>query len=117
LAGPDLIYKVASHELVDAALASGTFTGSPVDLADGFLHFSTAVQLPETLRLHFAGQSDLVLLGIYADALRSSLKWEPSRGGQLFPHLYGGLSMSAVEHSAPIAVAEDGSVTLPAWVR
>ena len=116
MAGPDLIYKVADRTLVESAQASGIFRGAPIDLADGFIHFSTAAQLRDTLRLHFAGQGDLMLLAIRVSAL-DDLRWEPSRGGQRFPHLYGPLPMSAVVHQAPIAVAADGAVTLPDWVK
>lgn len=113
---PAHIYKVASRDLVEAAQTSGTFAGAPIDLQDGFIHFSTAAQVGETLRLHFAGQGDLVLLAVRTDGL-GALKWELSRGGQLFPHLYAQMPMSAVDRSAPIAVADDGTVTLPDWVR
>ena len=116
MAGPDLIYKVADRALVEAAEASGALHGAPIDLADGFIHFSTAAQLPDTLRLHFAGQGDLILLAVRVARL-ADLRWEPSRGGQFFPHLYAPLSMSAVVHSGPIAVAADGTVSLPEWVR
>jgi uncharacterized protein (DUF952 family) len=117
MAHPDHIYKVADRTLIEAARAGGLFTGAPVDLEDGFIHFSTAAQLAETLRLHFAGQGDLLFLAVGIGAIAAQLKWEPSRGGQLFPHLYAPLPMSAVVHSAPIAVADDGTVTLPDWVR
>ena len=116
MAATALIYKVADRALVEAARPSGTFHGAPVDLADGFIHFSTAAQLRDTLKLHFAGQGDLLLLAVPIEAL-ADLRWEPSRGGQLFPHLYAPLALSAVAQSAPIAVAADGSVVLPAWVR
>lgn len=109
------IYKVAERALVESARLEGIFHGAPVDLADGFIHFSTAAQLRDTLRLHFAGQGDLELLAVDPAAL-GELRWEPSRGGQLFPHLYAPLPMSAVRAHAPIAVAADGSVHLPDWV-
>ena len=90
----------------------------PIDAADGYMHFSTAAQLAETLRLHFAGQSDLVLLAIRSADLGANLVWEPSRGGALFPHLYGGpLPTSAIAWQAPLSVAADGSCTLPEAVR
>jgi uncharacterized protein (DUF952 family) len=72
------------------------FEGSPVDLADGFIHFSTAAQAQETARRHFTGQADLVVLALDAEALGANLKWEPSRGGDLFPHLYGPLDLAKV---------------------
>src|SRR5690606_9158245 len=90
------IYKVASAESVAAAAAAGRFVGMPVDAADGYIHFSTAGQLPQTLALHFAGQAGVVLLAVEAAALGKALRWEPSRAGELFPHLYAALPMSAV---------------------
>ena len=86
-----LIYKACEAGLWRKALAQGRFDGAPVDLADGFIHFSTRSQLPETLRKHFAGKSDLVLVAIEAAALGAALKWEKSRGGAHFPHLYDAL--------------------------
>jgi uncharacterized protein (DUF952 family) len=114
---PDFIYKIASRALFDASLAAGRFTGMPIDAEDGYIHFSTAAQLGETLRLHFAGQADLIVFAVRSYDLGAGLRWEPSRGGQLFPHLYGELPMSAVTERATVAVASDGSVTLPEWVR
>lgn len=96
---------------------AGAFVGMPIDLKDGYVHFSTATQLGETLRLHFAGQGDLVVFSVRTGDLGGGLRWEPSRGGQLFPHLYGELPMHAVAQSATVAVAADGGVTLPEWVR
>jgi uncharacterized protein (DUF952 family) len=113
---PDFVYKVATRAVYDASRTAKRFTGMPVDLKDGYIHFSTAAQLAETLRLHFAGQVDLILFSVRSYDLGTGLRWEPSRGGQLFPHHYGELPMSAVLHTAPIAVAADGSVTLPEWV-
>ena len=79
------------------------FRGAPVDLADGYIHFSTREQVAETAAKHFAGQDDLVLLEIDADAFADdALKWEPSRGGALFPHLYGDLELSAVRWAKPL---------------
>lgn len=113
----ELIYKVATAEAVAAAEARGAFPRMPVDDADGFVHFSTAAQLPETLRRHFAGQTGLVLLAVRCDALGEGLVWEPSRGGQLFPHVYGEIAPAAEAWRAPIAVAADGTCRLPAAVR
>lgn len=117
MADPDLIYKVSTGDVFAASEAAGTFLGMPVDAADGYLHFSTAAQLGETLRRYFAGQSGLALFSVAVSPLGEALKWEVSRGGDLFPHLYAPLSMSAVRDKAVIAVATDGSVTLPDWVR
>jgi uncharacterized protein (DUF952 family) len=90
----------------------------PIDASDGYMHFSTAAQLAETLRLHFAGEAGLVLLAVRTAGLGDRLVWEPSRNGQLFPHLYGGpLSLSAIAWQAPLSVAPDGSCTLPEAVR
>jgi uncharacterized protein (DUF952 family) len=89
----------------------------PIDDQDGYIHFSTAAQLAETLRLYFAGQSDLALIAVRTADLGAGLKWEPARDGRLFPHAYGRLGASAIGQTASIAVAADGGVTLPAWVR
>ena len=98
------IYKILPREAWMQAQAAGRFEGSSVDLADGFIHFSTASQAAETARRHFAGQADLVLLEVEAGALGEDLKWEPSRGGDLFPHLYGALQANQVlaVHEAPL---------------
>jgi uncharacterized protein (DUF952 family) len=85
------IYKLVPRGLWESALRSGSFDGSPADLADGFIHFSTASQLPGTAAKHFQGVKDLLVVAVDADALGDALKWEPSRGGDLFPHLYGPL--------------------------
>lgn len=114
---PETIFKVASQQVAAEAEATGVFSGMPVDHADGYIHFSTASQLPETLARHFCGQGGLVLLAVRTGDLGPELRWEPSRGGQLFPHLYGAFAMSAVAGKATIAVAADGSCVLPEWVR
>lgn len=113
----ELIYKVCQRQLFEASLAAGSFLGAPIDTADGYIHFSTAEQLRETLRLYFAGQSDLTLFAVPCAILGDRLVWEPSRGGALFPHLYGELPMSEIGDSAAIAVAADGTVNLPEWVK
>jgi uncharacterized protein (DUF952 family) len=117
MAEPQFIYKVASRSAFAAARPSGAFRGMPVDEADGYMHFSTAAQLPETLRRHFAGEADLVLLAVPAEAVGAGLRWEPSRGGELFPHLYAPLDLEAVAWWAPLAVAADGGCALPEAVR
>ena len=89
------------------------FTGVPVDHSDGFIHFSTAAQVAETARRHYAGRANLVLLWIDAPALGAALRWEPSRGGALFPHLYGSLPASAVLKVAPLPLGADGSHVFP----
>lgn len=93
-AGP--IFKILSRAEWQAAEQSGVFAGSPVDLTDGFIHFSTAAQVEETAARHFAGQSDLLLVAVDPGRLGDALRWEPSRGGDLFPHLYGPLPLDAV---------------------
>ena len=102
------VYKILSRDAWAAAERAGRFEGAGIDLADGYIHLSTASQAPGTARLHFAGQSDLVLLRIDADALAPALKWEPSRGGQLFPHLYGPLDCALVEAVTPIPLDDAG---------
>src|SRR5687767_12644571 len=101
----EFIYKIATRDVAEHAREAGTFTGMPIDERDGYLHFSTAAQLPETLKLYFAGQGDLVLLAVPSHDMGATLRWEPSRGGQLFPHVYGTFPMSAVVHEAAITVA------------
>lgn len=115
---PPLIYKITTAAAFAPARISGQFEGMPIDLTDGYMHFSTAAQLSETLRLHFAGQSGLLLLAVRTADLGADLVWEPSRGGVLFPHLYGGpLRLTAIVWEEPISVAADGSCTLPAGVQ
>ena len=108
------IYKILARPEWDAALAAGRYDGSAVDRADGFIHFSTAAQAQETARRHFAGQTDLIVLELEADEFGDSLKWEPSRGGDLFPHLYGALAAADVRavHEAPLG--PDGVPRVPA---
>lgn len=113
----ELIYKVCQQSLFEASLAAGRFLGAPIDTADGYIHFSTAGQLRETLRLYFAGHSDLTLFSVAVQTLGDRLVWEPSRGGALFPHVYGELPMREIAASAAIAVAKDGAVNLPEWVK
>ena len=96
------IYKILPRTEWTAAQADGVFTGSAVDLADGYIHFSTGPQAAETARRHFAGQADL----------GESLVWEPSRGGDLFPHLYGHLAVAAVRTVTPAPLGDDGVPSL-----
>jgi uncharacterized protein (DUF952 family) len=92
------IYKICGQAAWRAAASGGAFLGSAADARDGFIHFSTAAQVAETAAKHFAEESDLLLVAVDADALGPSLKWEPSRGGDLFPHLYGRLDAALVRH-------------------
>ena len=97
-----LIYKILPRAEWDAALEAGVFLGSATDIEDGFIHFSTGEQWPETLQKHFAGQGDLLLVAVEAAALGPQLKWEVSRGGSLFPHLYGAMPAGLAVTVAPI---------------
>ncbi len=106
------VYKIAARADWDAALRAGAFAGAAIDLRDGYIHLSTATQAQETARLHFAGQTGLVLLKIDAAALGAALKWEPSRGGDLFPHLYGPLACALVEAVTEIPLSADGTPQL-----
>lgn len=109
-----LIYKISPKAAWLEAQARGVFTGAPVDVADGYIHFSTAAQARETAAKHFTGQAGLVLAAIDAAALGAALKWEPSRGGDLFPHLYADLPMSAVRWVKDLPIGSDGLHSFPA---
>ena len=86
----------------------GRYDGSPIDRADGYIHMSSADQLAETARRHYAGRSGLVLLAVKTDPLGEALVWEPSRGGDLFPHLYGSLPINAVDGVRALGVSDEG---------
>ena len=103
-----LIFKIVASDEWRAADTAGTFAGAAVDRADGYIHFSTAAQAPETAARWFAGQRDLTLVAVDAEAVGADLRWEPSRGGALFPHLYAPLRMSAVRWSRPLPLGPDG---------
>jgi uncharacterized protein (DUF952 family) len=103
-----VVYKIVAAEEWNKAETAGVFIGAPVDRADGFIHFSTAEQALDTAAKWFAGRDDLTLAAIDAEALGEALRWEPSRGGALFPHLYGPLPMSAVVWSRPLKLGPDG---------
>lgn len=109
----DLIYKIVTRDEWRAAQASGRFDGAPVDLADGFIHFSSASQLRETAARHFAGQDGLLLISADAGKLGSALKWEVSRGGALFPHLYAPLPLDAVSDIIALSIGTDGNHAFP----
>ncbi|MBD3677267.1 MAG: DUF952 domain-containing protein [Rhodobacteraceae bacterium] len=105
-----MIYKIFRADEWAAFEAAGETAGAPVDLADGYIHFSTATQAAETAAKHFAGETGLVLLALDADALGDALKWEPSRGGALFPHLYRTLKLSEIVWQTDLPLASEGHV-------
>jgi uncharacterized protein (DUF952 family) len=107
------IYKIVPSALWREAEIAGVFRGAPVDLADGFIHFSTAEQVEETAAKHFAGQRDLLLVRVDTERLGDNLKWEASRGGALFPHLYAELSLRDVVGTEPLPLGEDGKHRFP----
>jgi uncharacterized protein (DUF952 family) len=107
------LYKICSATLRREAERAGVFLGSEVDQRDNFIHFSTAAQVAETAAKHFAGQSDLLLISVDAERLGDALKWEPSRGGALFPHLYGALTPEAVIRVDLLPLGPDGRHIFP----
>ena len=108
-----IIYKITPTDAWQAAKAKGVFEGAPIDLADGYIHFSTAEQARETAAKHFAGQDNLLLVAVDALALGDALKWEASRGGALFPHLYATLTMDMVLWEKPMPLDENGVHQMP----
>jgi len=108
-----LIYKICPKHLWLEAERAGLFAGAPVDLDDGFIHLSTAAQVRETAAKHFAGWADLLLIAVNTEALGAALRYEPSRGGDLFPHLYEALPLSAVRWVKPLPLGRDGRHVLP----
>jgi len=102
-----LVYKIFRRTEWDALCAGGHSAGAPVDLSDGFIHLSTSAQVTETAARHFAGESDLVLVALDSAALGAALRWEPSRGGDLFPHLYRDMTLADVvwDKSLPLGAA------------
>ena len=112
----NLIYKVCGAAEWQAAVARGRYDGSPDDQRDGFIHFSTAAQVRDTAARHFAGQADLLIVAVDAGALGAALRWEPSRGGDLFPHLYGPLPLDAVRWTAGLPLDAAGRHVFPPTV-
>jgi len=112
-----LIYKICPAPLWREAERKGRFDGAPVDLADGYIHFSTAAQLAETAAKHFAGQDGLLLIAADDSRLGPALRYEPSRGGALFPHLYAALDPKTVRWIVPLPLAADGRHALPGELR
>lgn len=107
---PNEAFKIVDADEWAAAEATGSYEGSAVDLADGYIHLSAADQLAETVRKHYAGRENLLLLTVDLTALGETLIWEPSRGGALFPHVYGPLPVSAVSSKQSFSVAADGAM-------
>jgi uncharacterized protein (DUF952 family) len=112
-----VIYKIVTRQQWQDALQEGIFYGSPADLADGYIHFSTAVQLQETAEKHFAGQADLLLLLVKTDPISENLRWERSRSGELFPHLYAPLPLEAVKKMYEIGNGHDGRHQFPSEIH
>lgn len=110
---PAVAYKVLTAPQMAELEHAGVFRGAPVDLADGYIHLSTEAQLAETIDKHFAGQGDLHIVAVDLDALGDAVKWEPSRGGQLFPHIYAELPLDAAIAYGPLRHHPDGTIALP----
>lgn len=108
-----IVYKICTQQQWTAAVAAGEFAGAPVDVADGFIHFSAANQVAATAAKHFAGQTDLLLVSVDADQFGDRLKWEVSRGGDLFPHLYGVLPVAAATKVDPLVLNGHGQHVFP----
>lgn len=106
-------YKVLLAEQLAKLESEGTFSGAPIDLADGYIHMSTAAQLAETVRKHFAAHDDIAIVAVDLEALGDAVKWEVSRGGDHFPHLYGPLTLASVIAYGPLEFDEDGSIRYP----
>jgi uncharacterized protein (DUF952 family) len=107
------IYKIVAADLWRAAKDSGVFAGTGIDLTDGFIHLSTAAQARRTAQLFFAGQDNLVLVAVDEASVGEALKYEPSRDGDLFPHLYGPLPLTAVLSVRPLPLGADGNHLFP----
>jgi uncharacterized protein (DUF952 family) len=107
------IYKICPAEAWREAEQQGVYRGSADDARDGFIHFSTAAQVASTAAKHFAGQDDLVLDAVPAEALGAALRWEPSRGGDLFPHLHGELAPGLATGVTALPLGADGSHQIP----
>ncbi len=108
-----LIYKITPIADWDKALANGIYEGAPIDLQDGFIHFSSAEQVADTAAKHFANQADLLLVAVNIGILGNDLKWEVSRGGDLFPHLYSSLPINSVVWTRPMPLSDHGLHLIP----
>lgn len=111
---PDIVYKIVGMEEWDVAIENGSYRGSAVDVADGFIHFSTAAQVRETARKHFSGRNDLLLVSVATAPMARHYKMEPSRGGDLFPHLYAQLPVSNAIEWEELPLDESGVHIFPA---
>lgn len=112
----DMIYHMCPADVWAAAVAAGRYDGTGDDRRDGFIHFSTAAQLRESARRHRAGQTGLVLVTVDPARLGDRLRWEPARGGALFPHLYGGLFPHEAAEISPLPLGMDGEHVFPRCV-
>jgi uncharacterized protein (DUF952 family) len=110
-----IVYKIMSDAELEQMRRDGVFRGSPTDIADGFIHLSCGSQLAATLDKHFVGVDGLILAAVDLSRLVDTVRWEPARGGQLFPHIHGPLPIGAVVSIAPLERTADGAVLLPAW--
>ncbi len=108
-----IVFKILLPSELATLEGEGSFAGAAVDIAEGFIHMSTADQLDRTLRKHFAGNNDVVITAVDLQALGDQVRWEMSKSGQLYPHLYGPLRLDAVVAYGPLARNDDGSVRLP----
>lgn len=108
-----LVYKIAPRALWEAAEGTGTFAGAPIDFQDGYIHLSAADQVRETARLYFAGEADLVLIAVDVALAGPALRWETSRGGAEFPHLYAPLALTAVAWTVPLPLEPNGVHRFP----
>lgn len=108
-----IAYKVMTYDELETMRRDGLFRGSAADLADGFVHLSSSAQLATTVDKHYHGQTGLVVAAVDLARLGDAVRWEPSRGGELFPHVYGTLPLEAVVGAGPLERSADGTVTLP----
>lgn len=106
-------YKILTTPQWDILRTEGLFTGAPIDVQDGYIHLSTAEQVTETVDKHFTGQTGLWIAAVDLPVLGDAVRWEASRGRQLFPHIYAALPMQAVIAAHPLSREDDGAVTLP----
>ena len=108
-----IVFKICPIDAWRAARREGGFRGSPIDLEDGYIHLSSAVQVGETARRHFSGQTDLVIVAFDSESLGEKLEWEASRGGALFPHYYGVIDPELALWSEPMPLGADGTPIVP----